>query len=114
MVNAVLLVKRRNWFGADQFATRGMHGFVSEGMIDVAENGLDQVAAVIDLSHDAIGLVGFVSIDNAPRRLVRREPSAQIVQHVVVWRPFFAGERNAFGDRKSTRLNSSHLGISYA
>jgi hypothetical protein len=39
-----------------------VHSLVSKGVIDVAENRFDQVAAVIDLSDDAIGLVGLVSV----------------------------------------------------
>src|SRR5450759_3944899 len=65
MVNTVLLVERRNWFGANQFATRGVHAVVGEIQIDRAQEGFDQIAAGIDFGHDAIGLVGFVSMDYA-------------------------------------------------
>ena len=58
-MNTVLLVERSNRFRAHQFAARGVYGLVSKGVIDVAENRFDQVAAVIDLSNDAIGFCGL-------------------------------------------------------
>ena len=61
-MNTVLLVERGNRFRARQFGARGVYGLVSRGVIDVAENRFDQVAAVIDLSDDAIGFVGLVSV----------------------------------------------------
>src|SRR5947199_495185 len=49
-----------------------------------------------------------------PRRLPGREPSPARGT-LAADRPAVAGEWEAgVGDRKSTRLNSSHLGISYA
>src|SRR2546426_8424490 len=44
------------------------------------------------------------------------DPQGQIAQHILVdpHRPLELGDRRGRRDRKSTRLNSSHLVISYA
>src|SRR5437899_7290898 len=45
---------------------------------------------------------------------LRRDP-ADIEKHLqIVWSRLTANQRGPLPDRKSTRLNSSHLGISYA
>ena len=71
-MNTVLLVERSNRFRARQFAARGMHGLVSKGVIDVAENRLDQVAAVVDLSKIVEHVVGGAATPDPMERYLRR------------------------------------------
>ena len=104
-MNTVLLVERSNRFRAHQFAARGVYGLVSKGVIDVAENRFDQVAAVIDLSHDAIGFVSLVSVDHRFRSIVRRVATAAIVEHVVVGRPLLTRWRYTFRDADNAPLS---------
>ena len=56
MVYTVLLVERGDGFRTYQLAAGGMHGLVGEIVIDVAENGFDQIAAVIGLRSDCPGI----------------------------------------------------------
>src|SRR5258705_5167110 len=48
---------------------------------------------------------------NGEQRRQRIQPH---FKREALWRPTAAQEHYSHGDRKSTRLNSSHLGISYA
>ena len=63
VVHAVLFIEGGNRFGTGQLAARSMHGLVGETVIDVPQNGLDQIAAVIDFGDDAVGFVGLVTVE---------------------------------------------------
>jgi len=104
VMNTVLLVECSNRFRAPQFAARGVYGLVSKGVIDVAENRFDQVAAVIDLSNDAIRFVGLVCADHKLCSIVCRIATAEIVKHVVVGRPLLTRWRYTFRDADNAPL----------
>jgi len=53
----LLLVERGDRFGADDFASRGVHGGKWHIGIDHAQGGLDHLAAIVYLSDNAVALV---------------------------------------------------------
>ena len=71
MVNTVLLVERGDRLSAGDLAARGTHGLVSEVEGFGAENGFDEIAAIVDFSDDAIGFVVFVGADDCAGGIVR-------------------------------------------
>src|SRR5699024_11575509 len=77
------------------------------------------------LSEIPFELVGDVACDNAPKRrimldfllasaLADKTKLSQIVVSNFIWKVPGAFELKSLEDRKSTRLNSSHVSISYA
>src|SRR5205085_3574652 len=64
--------------------------------------------------HDALPIFADVSVCRRQRRGVRDRARARARHGVVRRRPRCRGAAQASGDRKSTRLNSSHSQISYA
>src|SRR5438552_10007260 len=90
MVHAVLLVEGSNGLRTRPLAARGMHALVGEIVIDVAENGFDQIAAVIDFGDDAVCTVCRVALNHPLRCIVGAVLAAEIVDHIEVGRPGLA------------------------
>src|SRR5690606_39979770 len=100
---------------------------LEENLFDgmVADNAVDRIKALKDQDRTFFLGVGFTSphlpfvaphsywnlYDPADIQLpAKTEPEGMYPQALIKW----SGELNAYQDRKSTRLNSSHVKISYA
>ena len=90
MVHAMLLVEGSNGLRTRQLAARGMHGLVGKIVIDVAENGFDQIAAVIDFGDDAIRTVCRIALNHPLRCIVGAELATEIVDHNFAYKAVHA------------------------
>src|SRR5262245_36305585 len=75
---------------------------LSRSLVALDQNST--IIAVVELSHSSWLVAGMLpGIERQPRKKLEASPE-QLLALLHRWRD----------DRKSTRLNSSHLGISYA
>src|SRR5205814_8240062 len=80
---------------------------LAEGYFESRVGAGTFVANSLPAQHRSLGAVA-ARIDNTSRRISPRAAAMPPYE-----RPVWAGSLGPFQDRKSTRLNSSHLGISY-
>src|ERR1039458_3356643 len=81
----------------------------AEGAKALAGEVANAAATAAATAKAATTAAAGVVLDKVATTIEARKPSITSVQETVV----AAGKSAAEGDRKSTRLNSSHLGISY-
>src|SRR5256885_12498187 len=79
--------------------------------VDLTREGLTTVDVVLDHPVQTLDAVKIYGKGNASMAAFQRRLRAGF-GHILT--PADIAKRNAFQDRKSTRLNSSHLVISYA
>lgn len=56
MMHPALLVKRGDRLGAQPFSPAGMHFFNRHSAVDLAQQGFNKIAALVDFSDDAVRL----------------------------------------------------------
>src|ERR1035441_8560525 len=96
-----------------------MPEFVKRGAADLATAARIGAGVVDQVASGAFGDLAFAKINHAVEghvlaRLAVKEEVAGLGAIQVAGDEMRVAELQGFGDRKSTRLNSSHLGISYA
>src|SRR5450755_3767250 len=71
MMHPLLFIQGGDWFGASKFAARGMQRSIRDIAIHGPKCTLNQIAAVIDFSDNAIGAVATISGDGRLSPTVR-------------------------------------------
>ena len=77
-----LLVEGGDGLGPDELAAAGADGLVGNGGVDGSEDGLHELAAVVDLADDAVGGELAVRPHGAARPSVRRQPARAVGEDV--------------------------------
>src|SRR4051794_23466952 len=84
MVDAVLLVKRTDWFGSDHFASAGHNHFDRNKRINRLDSRLDHCAAVVLFGDDPISPPAVVCLHCPARPSLRRKPAGHVGQYISV------------------------------
>src|SRR6516225_10824116 len=78
-----LLVERRYRLRSNDLPARRVHGLERDVFVHHANRVCDQIAAIVDLGHNPIGVVFAVKHDRFPRPLDRREAPGAVIQHIA-------------------------------
>src|ERR1700730_5269994 len=96
VVDAMLFVKRRNWFGAHNFSPAGVDFGIADVWIDHTDGRLDHVTAIVDLCDDAVRLVLAIQANCSAGPLSWPIISTRLVsKHVAVTIGVLAGHNDA-------------------
>ena len=95
MMDAPLLIQRRNRLGPDHLAARGVNRREGHIRIDHPQGRLNHLAAVVDLGNDAISAVCAVERDGSLCPFGRRVASGGVGEHVTVPGGVLAGDDDA-------------------
>src|SRR5437870_7107979 len=100
---------------------RGIPKAVSDTVIIYPYNDIEGTAAILEENEDEVGALIVEPVLCGPGVIVpkgnylKRLRQLTRKRHIVlIFDEVLTGFRLAYGDRKSTRLNSSHVAISYA
>jgi len=81
VMHATLLVERAHRLHACELAARGMHGGIRNRRFNRSQRCLDQVAAVVHFTHDAIGAPVAISSNRLARPLFWRIAAGEVIEN---------------------------------
>jgi hypothetical protein len=84
VVHPTLLIQGADRFGARQFAVARVDLAHRQVGLELAQELLHQVAAVVRLGDDAVGVPAVVERDHQPAPVARRVAATAVVEHVAV------------------------------
>ena len=87
-----LLVERRYRLRSNDLPPRRVHGLERDVFVHHANRVCDQIAAIVDLGHNPLGVVFAVKHDRLPRPLDRRVATGAVIQHVPATAVIPAGD----------------------
>src|ERR1700682_1519397 len=83
-MDAPLLIEGRNWFRPHIFSMGCVDRAIGDVWVDRAQYILNQVAAIVDLSHDPVSVKELITLHCLFGPGIRRHPPGTILQNIAM------------------------------